>query len=68
MPIQTRHPIAMAQQALANQEVCEGRFVLGLGPSHHWIVTDMLGLPYERPAAFVRRRTPLKSCPRATVS
>ena len=54
MPIQTRHPIAMAQQALANQAVCEGRFTLGLGPSHHWIVTDMLGLPYERPARLVR--------------
>jgi hypothetical protein len=51
MPIQTRHPIAMAQQALSTQEVCEGRFTLGLGPSHHWIVTDMLGLPSDRPAA-----------------
>jgi F420-dependent oxidoreductase-like protein len=54
MPIQTRHPVAMAQQALANQAVCEGRFTLGIGPSHHWIVTDMLGLPYERPAHLVR--------------
>lgn len=54
MPIQTRHPIAMAQQALANQVACNGRFTLGLGPSHHWIVTDMLGLPYERPAHLVR--------------
>jgi len=54
MPVQTRHPIAMAQQALANQAVCEGRFTLGLGPSHHWVVTDMLGLPYERPAHLVR--------------
>ena len=54
MPIQTRHPIAMAQQALANQAICEGRFTLGLGPSHHWIVGDMLGLPYERPAHQVR--------------
>lgn len=54
MPIQTRHPIAMAQQALATQAVCNGRFTLGLGPSHHWIVTDMLGLPYERPARLVR--------------
>jgi F420-dependent oxidoreductase-like protein len=53
VPIQTRHPIAMAQQALSNQAICEGRFTLGLGPSHHWIVTDMLGLPYERPAALV---------------
>jgi len=54
MPIQTRHPIAMAQQALSNQAVCEGRFTLGLGPSHHWIVRDMLGLGYERPASQVR--------------
>lgn len=54
MPIQTRHPVAMAQQALANQAVCEGRFTLGLGPSHHWIVEDMLGLPYEKPARLVR--------------
>jgi 5,10-methylenetetrahydromethanopterin reductase len=54
MPIQTRHPVGMAQQALATQAVCEGRFTLGLGPSHHWIVRDMLGLPYERPARTVR--------------
>jgi F420-dependent oxidoreductase-like protein len=54
MPIQSRHPVAMAQQALSNQAVCEGRFTLGLGPSHHWIVSDMLGLPYERPARLVR--------------
>jgi F420-dependent oxidoreductase-like protein len=54
MPIQTRHPIAMAQQALSNQAICAGRFTLGLGPSHHWIVSDMLGLPYERPAALMR--------------
>jgi F420-dependent oxidoreductase-like protein len=44
----------MAQQALSTQAVCEGRFTLGLGPSHHWIVEDMLGLPYERPARLVR--------------
>jgi len=54
MPIQTRHPVAMAQQVLSNQAVCEGRFTLGLGPSHHWIVEDMLGLSYARPAHQVR--------------
>ena len=54
MPVQTRHPVAMAQQALSNQAVCDGRFTLGLGPSHHWVVSDMLGLPYERPAHLVR--------------
>jgi F420-dependent oxidoreductase-like protein len=54
LPIQTRHPIAMAQEALSNQAVCEGRFTLGLGASHHWIIEDMLGLPYERPAHQMR--------------
>lgn len=54
VPIQTRHPIAMAQQALTTQLACQGRFTLGLGPSHHWIVGDQFGLPYERPAALVR--------------
>jgi F420-dependent oxidoreductase-like protein len=54
LPIQTRHPVAMAQQALSTQAVCEGRLTLGLGPSHHWIVEDMLGLSYERPARLVR--------------
>jgi F420-dependent oxidoreductase-like protein len=54
LPIQTRHPVAMAQQALSNQAICEGRFILGLGPSHHWIVEDMLGLAYDKPARQVR--------------
>lgn len=54
LPIQTRHPIAMAQEVLSNQEVCEGRFTLGLGASHHWVVDGMLGLPYEKPARRMR--------------
>ena len=54
VPIQTRHPIAMAQEVLSVQSVCEGRFTLGLGASHHWVIDDMLGLPYERPAHQMR--------------
>jgi F420-dependent oxidoreductase-like protein len=54
VPIQTRHPIAMAQETLSNQAVCTGRFTLGLGASHHWIIEDMLGLSYERPAHLMR--------------
>lgn len=53
VPIQTRHPVALVQQALSTQMVCRGRFTLGLGPSHHWIVEDMLGLSYDRPAGQV---------------
>lgn len=54
LPIQTRHPIAMAQEVLSNQAVCKGRFTLGLGTSHHWVMTGMLGIPYERPAVQMR--------------
>jgi F420-dependent oxidoreductase-like protein len=54
LPIQTRHPIAMAQEVLSNQAVCEGRFTVGIGVSHHWVVAGQLGLPYERPAHLMR--------------
>jgi F420-dependent oxidoreductase-like protein len=54
VPVQPRHPIALAQQALSVQAVCEGRLALGLGVSHHWVIDDMLGLPYERPVPTMR--------------
>jgi F420-dependent oxidoreductase-like protein len=54
VPIQTRHPVPMAQQALTTQLACGGRFALGLGPSHDWIVDGQLGLSYERPVRLVR--------------
>jgi F420-dependent oxidoreductase-like protein len=53
IPIQTRHPVPMAQQALTTQLACDGRFALGLGPSHDWIVEGQLGLSYDRPAHLV---------------
>src|ERR1700744_6082738 len=54
VPIQTRHPMIMAQQALTTEIACSGRFTLGIGPSHHWIVTGQLGLDYHRPAQLMR--------------
>ena len=54
IPIQTRHPVAMAQQALTTQLACSGRFALGLGPSHDWIVDGQLGLSYDRPVRLMR--------------
>ena len=54
VPVQPRHPLTLAQQALSTQAACAGRFVLGIGPSHHWVIADMLGLPYEKPAHVVR--------------
>jgi F420-dependent oxidoreductase-like protein len=54
VPVQPRHPIALAQQALSVQAVCEGRLSLGLGVSHHWIIDEMLGLDYGHPAPTMR--------------
>jgi len=54
LPIQTRHPIAMAQEVMSVQAVCEGRFTPGLGVSHDWVIEGQLGLPYERPAHLMR--------------
>jgi F420-dependent oxidoreductase-like protein len=54
LPIQSRHPVAMAQQVLSTQAVCEGRLSLGLGVSHDWVVERMFGLSYERPARLMR--------------
>ena len=48
VPVQPRHPVALAQQALSVQAACQGRLSLGLGLSHHWVIREMLGLPYER--------------------
>jgi F420-dependent oxidoreductase-like protein len=54
VPIQTRHPMIMAQQAVTTQAACGGRFTLGMGPSHDWIIDGQLGIPYNRPVSLVR--------------
>ena len=54
VPVQAQHPVALARQALSAQAATSGRLTLGIGPSHHWIVRDMLGLPYQRPAGLTR--------------
>lgn len=54
VPVQPRHPIALAQQALSVQAVAGGRLSLGLGVSHHWVIEEMLGLPYDKPVGELR--------------
>jgi len=53
-PIQPRHPMALAQQALTANQAAGGRFTLGVGVSHKLVIEDMLGLSYARPAAQMR--------------
>jgi 5,10-methylenetetrahydromethanopterin reductase len=53
-PVQPRHPHALAQQALAAHDACGGRFTLGIGLSHKIVIADMLGLPFDKPARYMR--------------
>lgn len=53
-PIQPRHPMALAQQALTAQAMARGRFTLGVGLSHKRVIEDMLGLSYAQPAKSMR--------------
>jgi F420-dependent oxidoreductase-like protein len=54
IPTYPRHPFAMAQQALAVSAATGGRFTLGIGPSHSFVIENMWGLSYEKPARHVR--------------
>ena len=51
IPIYLRHPLALAQQALATQAACGGRLSLGIGLAHKRTVEGSFGLSFERPAS-----------------
>lgn len=50
IPTYPRHPFVMAQQALTSQVATDNRLILGIGPSHDFVIRDMLGMDYARPA------------------
>lgn len=49
VPLQTRHPIALAQLAATAQAACGGRLLLGVGVSHAAVIEKRLGLAYAGP-------------------
>lgn len=49
-----RHPLTLANEALAIAEVAPNRFRLGIGVSHPFIISGMYGLPFEKPLAHLR--------------
>jgi F420-dependent oxidoreductase-like protein len=49
VPTIPRHPTVLAVQAQTVQQACEGRLVLGIGPSHAPAVEGMWGLDWRRP-------------------
>jgi alkanesulfonate monooxygenase SsuD/methylene tetrahydromethanopterin reductase-like flavin-dependent oxidoreductase (luciferase family) len=54
VPTYPRHPLVMAQQALAIHDLAPGRFRLGIGPSHRFLIEDMYGLQHSKPLAHLR--------------
>ncbi|MGH9093302.1 MAG: TIGR03564 family F420-dependent LLM class oxidoreductase, partial [Acidimicrobiales bacterium] len=54
VPVYSRHPQVMAQQALTVQAATGGRLALGIGMSHQVVVEGLWGLSYDRPARYLR--------------
>jgi F420-dependent oxidoreductase-like protein len=54
VPIYTRHPVLMAQQALTTQAAVGGRLILGIGLSHRPTVEQRWGRSFERPVEYMR--------------
>lgn len=53
VPVQPRHPMALAQQALTVSQISGGRLDLGIGLSHQPVVEGMWGMPFERPVRYM---------------
>ena len=49
-----RHPLSMAQAALAVDQLAPGRLRLGVGPSHRPFIENIFGLPFEKPQEHLR--------------
>ncbi|HEU4823068.1 MAG TPA: LLM class flavin-dependent oxidoreductase [Nitrososphaeraceae archaeon] len=54
VPTYPRHPLVVAQQALALYDIASSRMRLGIGPSHRFIIEDMYGLQHRTPLAHLR--------------
>jgi len=54
VPIYTRHPIVMAQQALTTQAAVGGRLLLGIGLAHKPVVEQRWGLSFDRPVEYMQ--------------
>jgi F420-dependent oxidoreductase-like protein len=54
VPTYLWHPLALARHAGTVAADLDGRFVLGIGPSHAPVIEMMHGIPYHRPARHTR--------------
>ncbi len=54
VPTYPRHPTSLAAEALSVAQLANGRFRLGIGSSHPFIVEGMHGLAFGRPVEHLR--------------
>ena len=54
VPTYPRHPVALAAQAIALDDLAPGRVRLGVGPSHKPVIEGAYGLPMGKPLAHLR--------------
>src|SRR3954468_11491669 len=54
IPPYPRHPITLAAQAIALNDLAPGRIRLGIGPSHQPIIEGSYGIPMGQPLAHLR--------------
>lgn len=47
----TAFPVHMAQQAMSLRVLSDGRFTLGLGLEHRWVIEQMWGIEWRRPVS-----------------
>ena len=53
IPVQTRHPVVLAEQALTAQALCGGRLALGLGLAHADTLEGLYGLSRRRSESYL---------------
>jgi probable F420-dependent oxidoreductase len=54
VPVFTRPPALIAMSAMTVQQLSGGRFILGMGISSPQIISQWMGVPFERPLTRVR--------------
>jgi len=53
VPVYTRHPVALAQQALTVNKALNGNLTLGVGASDRFIVERVWGQSFDRPVEYM---------------
>jgi F420-dependent oxidoreductase-like protein len=54
VPTYPRHPLTLATQAFALNDIAPGRLRLGIGPSHRPTIEGMYGIPMKTPLEHLR--------------